>query len=52
MKQQLRDLDAGIPLSNSISHETLSGFEREELRWALNEVQAIPDVLGGAVALS
>lgn len=52
LKQQLRDLDAGIPLSNSVSPETFSGFEREELRWALNEVQAIPDVLGGAVAFS
>ncbi len=52
LKQQLRDLDAGIYLSNSIAPSNLSGFELEELRWALNEVQAIPDVLGGAIAFS
>ncbi len=46
LKQQLRDLDAGLPLSNSISPTAFSGFELEEIRWALNETRAVSDVLG------
>lgn len=52
LKQQLHDLDIGIPIGNSISPEVFGGFEIEQLQWALEQIKAIPDLLGVSVRLS
>jgi len=46
LNQQLRDIDRGIRLGNSIAPAELSSHELDELKWALDQVPAIRDVLG------
>jgi signal-transduction protein with cAMP-binding, CBS, and nucleotidyltransferase domain len=46
LTQQLRDLEAGVALSNSVAPKLLSGLERDEIKWALSCVEAVPDLLG------
>ena len=45
LRQQLRDSDNGVALSNSISPAELSNFEKQELRWAVLQVPRIADLL-------
>lgn len=46
LRQQLLDIEAGIRPSNSVDPKTLSALDRRELKWALEQVSAIPDLLG------
>jgi DNA polymerase-3 subunit epsilon/CBS domain-containing protein len=46
LRQQLRDIAAGMKLSNAVAPSELSGFEREELDWALHRVPAVSNLLG------
>ena len=50
LQQQLRDLHAGIPLSNRVSPDTLSSALRDQLSWALQEVPNVSNVLGDPLA--
>lgn len=44
--QQLRDIDAGVALSNKVDPSELSGFEKQEMRWALEQVSLVSNLLG------
>ncbi|WP_420346607.1 DUF294 nucleotidyltransferase-like domain-containing protein [Pelagibius sp.] len=46
LRQQLRDIDQGLPLSNRVAPGELTAFQRQEMRWALDQVPAIADLLG------
>ena len=46
LRQQLRDIAAGIALSNSVAPNDLDGSELQQLKWALEQVPNIIDVLG------
>jgi CBS domain-containing protein len=46
LQQQLLDVAAGVPLSNSIDPAVLSGSMRKQLRWALERVPGISNLLG------
>ena len=46
LRQQLRDLDDGLALSNKVAPAALTGFERERLKWALDQVPQVTDLLG------
>ncbi len=46
LNQQLRDVEAGIRPSNNVDPATLSALDRQDLKWALEQVSAIPDLLG------
>ncbi len=46
LHQQLCDIEAGIRPSNSIDPANLTALNRQELKWALEQVSAIPDLLG------
>jgi len=45
LSQQLRDIDAGIALSNSIAPSDLSAHEKGDLRWALSQVSLVSGLL-------
>ena len=49
LRQQLRDIAAGVPLSNSVAPGDLDGSEMQQLKWALEQVPGIVDVLGTPV---
>ncbi|NMM46689.1 CBS domain-containing protein [Rhodospirillaceae bacterium KN72] len=49
LRQQLRDLDQGVALSNRVTPGDLSGIERQELKWALEQVPRVADLLGTPV---
>jgi DNA polymerase-3 subunit epsilon/CBS domain-containing protein len=46
LDQQLRDLERGTKLSNSVALSELSAYEREKLRWSLEQIQSIEGLLG------
>jgi CBS domain-containing protein len=46
LNQQLLDLEAGIPLSNSVDPGTLSSSSRDQLKWALEQVPNVSNLLG------
>jgi CBS domain-containing protein len=46
LRQQLRDLERGIRLSNGVAPSELNRHEKEQLTWALGRVPAVADVLG------
>ncbi|HIP78125.1 MAG TPA: CBS domain-containing protein [Kiloniellaceae bacterium] len=46
LRQQLRDIDQGLPLSNRVAPGELTAFQRQQMRWALDQVPAIADLLG------
>ena len=52
LAQQLRDLETGITLSNKVDPDALSAKQREELKWALEQLNSIPDLLGNPIVLS
>ena len=49
LKQQLRDLDVGHKLSNKVAPSEMSSAERAELRWALQQVENVPSLLGDPI---
>ncbi len=46
LAQQLRDLEAGVPLSNKVAPGDLSDSDRQEMKWSLEQVPRIQDLLG------
>lgn len=44
--QQLRDLPAGIALSNKVAPGEMTAYDRQQLTWALGEVGGVRDLLG------
>jgi DNA polymerase-3 subunit epsilon/CBS domain-containing protein len=46
LQQQLLDLEAGIPLSNRVAPGSLSPALREQLKWALEQVPNVSNLLG------
>ena len=50
LKQQLRDLDEGIALSNRVAPQALSAPEYDQLKWALKRVTLVSNVLGDPLA--
>ncbi len=46
LRQQLQDLSDGVPLSNKIVPGSLTAHQRQELRWALNQVPEVANLLG------
>ncbi len=46
LDQQLRDIESGIPLSNKVVPGDLSAFERQQMKWALDQVPSVPGLLG------
>lgn len=46
LRQQLRDIEAGVRLSNKVDLSQLDAYEKQELVWALEQTPAIPDLLG------
>ncbi|MCY4463857.1 MAG: DUF294 nucleotidyltransferase-like domain-containing protein [Albidovulum sp.] len=46
LRQQLRDMEAGIPLSNGVAADELSGAERSQLKWSLKQVEFATGLLG------
>lgn len=44
--QQLRDIDAGVALSNKVAPPELNGFEKQEMKWALAQVPLVSNLLG------
>lgn len=49
LDQQLRDIDAGVSISNKVAPETLSSKQRDELKWALEQLGSISDLVGNPV---
>jgi len=46
LAQQLRDIERGLMPSNKVAVSELNAYERDELRWALEQVRSIPSLLG------
>lgn len=46
LKQQLRDIDQGISLSNSVAPKELSSADLDALKWAIEQVRNVPMLLG------
>lgn len=46
LHQQLIDIEAGVPLSNFIAPASLSGSMRKQLKWALERVPGVSNLLG------
>lgn len=47
--QQLADIEQGVPLSNRVDPRTLGYSERVHLKWALEQVPAVNNLLGDPV---
>lgn len=47
--QQLRDLDRGLRLNNAVRIGELSKHERQQLRWALEQIPNVTNLLGTPV---
>ena len=45
LHQQLRDLDTGLVLSNRVEVGRLSNYQKQEVRWALEHVEEIHNLL-------
>jgi len=50
LEQQLRDLEAGIPLSNRVAPNELTSVLRDQLSWALQQVPNVSNLLGDPLA--
>ena len=46
LEQQLRDIELGIPLSNSVAPKELSKVRLDALKWAIEQVREVPPLLG------
>jgi DNA polymerase-3 subunit epsilon/CBS domain-containing protein len=51
LKQQLHDLELGIKPSNRVAPAGLSAAERDRLRWALEQVGLVANLLGDPLSL-
>ena len=46
LNQQLRDIQAGVTLSNRVAPGEMEPYERQQLTWALGQVDGVRDLLG------
>ena len=46
LRQQLVDLEDGTKLSNRVAVGTLDAHDRQQLRWALEQIPSVADLLG------
>ncbi len=46
LQQQLEDIEVGISPSNNVAVSRLDGFNQHKLKWALDKLNTIPDLLG------
>ncbi len=51
LEQQLRDIDRGIPLGNSVAPKELSGAKLDTLKWAVEQVRNVKPLLGNPLVL-
>jgi DNA polymerase-3 subunit epsilon/CBS domain-containing protein len=49
LRQQLDDIATGVPPTSRVNPKDLSARERDKLKWALKQVQSVPDLLGTPV---
>jgi CBS domain-containing protein len=50
LNQQLSDIESGIAPSSNVDPRALSALEQSRLKWALQQVKSIPDILDVPVA--
>ncbi|MEE4235900.1 MAG: DUF294 nucleotidyltransferase-like domain-containing protein [Anderseniella sp.] len=46
LRQQLRDIEAGLKLGNKVDPKQLDSLNLQQLRWAIDQVPGIRDLLG------
>lgn len=46
LRQQLDDLEAGISPSNNVAVTKLNGLDQHKLKWALDKLDTLPNLLG------
>ena len=46
LHQQLIDMETGTALSNRVAPDTLTAHDRQQLRWALEQIPSVADLLG------
>ena len=46
LRQQLRDIEAGLKLGNSMDPAQMSGHDLQQVRWAIDQVPKVRDLLG------
>jgi DNA polymerase-3 subunit epsilon/CBS domain-containing protein len=46
LRQQLRDIEAGLKLGNKVDPKQLDSFNLQQMRWAIDQVPKVRDVLG------
>lgn len=46
LRQQLRDIEAGLKLGNSVDPAQMSGHDKQQVRWAIDQVPKVRDLLG------
>lgn len=46
LRQQLRDIEAGLALGNSIDPKQLDGHDLQQMRWAIDQVPKVRDLFG------
>jgi hypothetical protein len=45
LRQQLSDIEGGIAPSSNVDLKAFSALEQSRLKWALQQVKSIPDLL-------
>jgi signal-transduction protein with cAMP-binding, CBS, and nucleotidyltransferase domain len=50
LNQQISDIESGIAPSSNVDPKALSALEQSKLKWALQQVKSIPDILDIPVA--
>jgi len=50
LKQQIEDLEAGIPLSNRVNVRNLTTHRRTELKWALRQIEIMAAFIATSIA--
>lgn len=46
LRQQIRDIETGTPLSNNVAPDALTAHDRDQLKWALEQIPSVTDLLG------
>ena len=46
LRQQLRDIETGVKLGNSVDPAQMSGHDAQQIRWAIDQVPKVRDLLG------
>lgn len=46
LRQQLRDIETGVKLGNSVDPTQMSGHDAQQIRWAVEQMPKVRDLLG------